>query len=97
MSGFVLTPTAKSHLRRFKRYYEARRRGKGSIFIEEAWQRIQRLLLHPYAARTVEGKVRKAKIHGFKNDLYYFVRDDQIVIFAIMHQRQHPDAWKKSL
>ena len=97
MSGFILTPTAKSHLRRIKRYYAERRPGKGSKFLDEAWQRIQRLLLHPYAAPVVEGKVRKAKIPGFKNDLYYFVRDNQIVIFAIMHQRQHPDAWKKSL
>jgi plasmid stabilization system protein ParE len=97
LSGFILTSTAKSHLRRFKRYYEAQRPGKGNRFLDEAWQRIQRILLHPYAVRVVEGKVRKAKIPGFKNGLYYFVKGDEIVIFAVMHQRQHPDSWKKSL
>ena len=95
MSRYILTPAAKSHLRRFKRYYEARRPGTGDRFLDEAWQRIQRILLHPYAAPVAEGRVRKAKVPGFKNNIYYFVRGDEIVVIAVMHQRQHPDAWKK--
>jgi len=44
---------------------------------------------------VAEGRVRKAKVPGFKSNIYYFVRGDEIVVYRVMHQRQHPDAWKK--
>jgi plasmid stabilization system protein ParE len=97
LNRYILTPRAKSDLRQLKRYHEERRPGKGKKLLDEAWQRIQRILLHPYAAPTAKGKVRRAKVPGFKINLYYFVRDNEIVVIAVMHQRRHPDAWKKRL
>lgn len=97
MNCYTLTPPAKSDLRQIKRHYEEQRPGTGKRFLDEAWERIQRILLHPHAAPIAKGKVRKAKVGRFKINIYYFIRNDEIVVIAVMHQRRHPDAWKKRL
>jgi len=41
--------------------------------------------------RSPRGEYVRQKVPGFKSNIYYFVRGDEIVVFAVMHQRQHPD------
>ena len=97
MTRFFLTAIAQSDIRSAKRYYESQRPGLGKKFLDRVWERIERILAHPRAARIVEADFRKAKISKFQFYLYYYIDGDAIVIFTVLHERRHPDFWKKRL
>lgn len=97
MTRFFLTAIAQSDIRAAKRYYERQKPGLGKDFLDRAWQRIERILTHPRAAPVIEADFRKAKITKFNFYLYYYIENDAIVIFAVLHQRRDPKFWKKRL
>lgn len=97
MKRLILEAGAKIDLRRAKRYYEKERPGLGREFLDEVWNRIERLLRHPFSAPVVEYGVRRAVESRFHFNLYYYVEEDELIIISVIHQRRHPDTWKKRL
>lgn len=97
MKRIVFDSGVLSDLRSTERFLEEKQPGLGHDFITRALKQFQYLTLYPLAAPIVEGSVRKTAVGKFKYDIYYQVGIDEIFVFAIVHQRQHPDTWKKRL
>ena len=97
MKRVSLDPAARADLRKAKRYYERQRPGLGEEFLDAAWNRIQHLVRHPYTAPVIEYDVRRAGEDRFHYNLYYYVEEDELVIIAVIHQRRHPDTWKRRI
>ena len=97
MKRLILEAGAKTDLRRAKRYFEKVRPGLGREFLDAVWNRIERLLFHPFSAPVVEYDVRRAVESRFHFNLYYYVEEDKLFIISVIHQRRHPDTWKRRL
>ena len=97
MRRLILEAGAKIDLRRAKRFYEKERPGLGREFLDAIWNRTERLLLHPFSAPVVEYDVRRAVESRFHFNLYYYVEEHKLVIISVIHQRRHPDRWKRRL
>ncbi|HEX5718591.1 MAG TPA: type II toxin-antitoxin system RelE/ParE family toxin, partial [Thermoanaerobaculia bacterium] len=39
--------------------------------------------------------VRRALLQTFPYHVYFDLRDHQVIILAVYHERRHPDTWKR--
>ncbi|HEV7515599.1 MAG TPA: type II toxin-antitoxin system RelE/ParE family toxin, partial [Thermoanaerobaculia bacterium] len=60
------------------------------LAVEEA---LEQLLAHPEAAKVVRGDVRRKPLRRFPYGLLYTIRNDEVRILAVMHQRRRPFYW----
>ena len=92
-----LTPEAKADLLEARDWYEAQRPGWGAVFnrsVEACFERIRRM---PRGFRAVHGEVRRAQLRRFPHGVFYWIEDEQIVVFAILHGRRDPRGWRERL
>jgi len=79
------------------KYYEACEAGLGYDFSIEVHSAIQNIVSYPKAWPVIEEDVRRYLVNRFPYGILYSIEADKIFILAIMHQRRHPDYWKRRL
>jgi toxin ParE1/3/4 len=94
---FILLPEAKADLRTASHYYDAEKAGLGKEFLADFHETIARVVAYPLAAPVVYKDARKARLSGFHFDVFYLLQKEDVLVFAVMHQRRHPDSWKKRI
>ena len=97
MKTLKFDPAVQSDLRNAKSYYERKRPRLGRDFMGRVLDQFQRIALYPLAAPIVERNVRRIGIEKFPFEIYYRVNDQEIFVFAVLHQRRHQDSWKQRL
>jgi plasmid stabilization system protein ParE len=78
-------------------YYNAQSEGLGFEFAAEVKQTIKRIVQFPDAWQRLSARSRRCRTKRFPYGVVYQIRDDVILIVAIMHLRRHPDTWKSRL
>jgi hypothetical protein len=51
--------------------------------------------LFPFSCAVLEEDVRRCLVNKFPYGVVYFVKDNFIIVLAIMHLRKKPNYWKK--
>jgi plasmid stabilization system protein ParE len=72
-------------------------KGSNSIvrgFIAEYLQTLEQLRVFPEMAPIASSPVRKMILRNYPFSILYYLKDDHIVIVALVHHRQHPDSWR---
>ena len=75
-------------------YYEGCQENLGGDFvfcIDEAISRIQN---NPKQFRAVLGAVRRALVRKFLYGIYYTIKDNEIIVLAVIHARRNPEHWR---
>lgn len=67
----------------------------GLRFAKELKRTFERIVANPFAWTELGSGVRRALVRGFPYAVLYAVEAERIEVFAIMHQRRHPDQWKR--
>ena len=75
-------------------YYDRESDGLGDAFIDEVEAGFDRIRAYPKASAEVALGVRKLVLARFPYSLVYEVRDDDIRILAVAHQRKRPYYWR---
>ncbi len=78
-------------------YLNEQSEGLGFEFAVEVKQTIIRIIQYPYAWTELSKRTRRCRTKRFPYGLVYQIRDDLILIVAVMHLRRHPDTWKSRL
>ncbi|NLV30521.1 MAG: type II toxin-antitoxin system RelE/ParE family toxin [Acidobacteria bacterium] len=89
--------TAESELRQAVDFYNDQREGLGFEFASEVKQTIGRIVHFPGAWTPLSIRTRRCRTRRYPYGVVYQIRDDCILVVAIMHFRRHPDAWKSRL
>jgi plasmid stabilization system protein ParE len=76
-------------------YYTKIQHKLGQQFYQEVMVAIQKASEQPFAYQTMSPRVRRVLTHKFAYGVLYFVRQDALVVVAIMHLRQEPNYWRK--
>ena len=97
MRDFVFSAEAEDELLQSIRYYEQEKPGLGDDFLAEVQSLTLRLLDFPDSGAPVLRDVRRARVYRFPYDLVYRIRQDLLIIIAVMHQRREPGYWKNRL
>jgi len=69
--------------------------GLGEEFLVELWRIFGLIENAPATWPQLDEKVRRCRLDRFPFGVYYRIDPDRIVVFAVMHGRRRPGAWKK--
>lgn len=87
---------AEADLERAFDYYQQRRPGLGVELVEEFRRALDLMIKHPHAWQPLDETYRRCRLHRFPYGIVYRINAaaNQIVIVAIMHLSERPDAWR---
>ncbi len=75
-------------------YYESCREGLGADFISCIDEAISRVQNNPKQFRIVLDTVRRALVRKFLYGIYYTIRENEIIVLAVIHARRNPKHWQ---
>jgi plasmid stabilization system protein ParE len=87
-------PQADADILEARVWYDAQRAGLGSAFFEAVSLTVRGVAEMPQAFPRIDGETRRARVRGFQYAVYFEVRDDHILVVAIVHNSRHPDRWR---
>ena len=74
-------------------YYEIQATNLGDDFLNIIEEAVNEIANQPHAWLEIAPKVRRRLVRRFPYSILYAVHDDEIIIVAIMHQKQKPNYW----
>jgi plasmid stabilization system protein ParE len=66
----------------------------GQTFLSEFERSIELLLEHPKFGAVWRGVTRRLPLRRFPYSIVYELRDDEVRVLAVAHQRRRPGFWK---
>ena len=92
----IIRPEAEADLTDAAAWYDSREPGLGLELISEVHSGISRALKRPESFLRVRRNppVRRVLIRRFPYRVFFIVRLDAIVVFAVLHASRHDRAWK---
>ncbi len=88
---------AKRELTEAIAYYNEQSEGLGYRFAAEVKRTLSRIVQYPQAWTPISERTRRCRTSGFPYALIYQVREEVILIVAVMHLHRHPDSWRAGL
>lgn len=65
-------------------------------FLEQLDLVLDRIQENPLQFPIIEGGVRRGLLRKFPFSVYFTTEhDDTAIVLAVVHQRRHPDSWKR--
>ena len=78
-------------------YYNEQCAGLGFEFAAEVEATLDRISAFPNAWPIFSRRARRCIVHRFPYGVLYQIRDDGILVLAIMHLRRDPARWEERL
>jgi plasmid stabilization system protein ParE len=92
----VLEP-AEAELREAVEYYNLQSEGLGYEFAAEVRRAMSRIVRFPGAWAPLSPRTRRCRTNRFPYGVIYQIREDTILVVAVMHLRRRPDTWRARL
>jgi hypothetical protein len=86
-------PAARIELNESVDYYEERRDGLGTEFLKEIYYTIQNILKYPNAWSILSRNTRRCLTKRFPYGVIYQIKEDEVIIIAIMQLNRKPGYW----
>lgn len=92
----IILDEAETDLERAFDYYQLQRDGLGLELVDEFRRTLELILRHPMAWQPLDDTYRRCRLHRFPYGIVNRIdaAAAQIVIVAVMHLAEHPDAWR---
>ena len=78
-------------------YYNQQSEGLGYEFAAEVNRTLGRIAQYPEAWPKLSKRTRRCRTNRFPYGLIYQVREDNLLIVAVMHLSRNPESWKSRL
>ena len=89
--------SAESEIAEAMDYYNLQDPGLGYGFAVEVKESINRIISFPNAWPQFDQEIRKCHVHRFPYGILYEIRENNIIVFAVMHFRKNPAKWEERL
>lgn len=76
------------------RWYENQRRGLGEEFMLCLEETIEKISRNPDLYPIVHKNVRRAIVRRFPYGIYYFAKNNKLIVIAVFHGSRDPKKWK---
>lgn len=86
---------AEKELDEAKEYYDIQYSGLGSQFLSEISNALERIKQHPNAWHPLGKRTRRCQLKRFPYAVIYQVREQYILVVAIMNLHRQPSYWKQ--
>ena len=91
----IIRPQAEVDIMKAVLWYEQRNRGLGNEVISEIRFAIKRALANPQAFLRVRASppVHRVLVRRFPYRIFYILREDVLIVFAVIHAARNPSNW----
>ena len=90
-------PPATAELTDAISYYNIQSEGLGYEFAAEVKRTLERIVQYPDAWFMLSKRTRRCRTNRFPYGVVYQVRQDTLLIVAVMHLSREPEVWKSRL
>ena len=95
--ALVFHPDAEDEFHKAIEHYEESSTGLGDAFADEVGSTVARIQSQPNAWSIVRPGIRRALVSRFPYGILYSYGGGDILIVAVMHQRQEPGYWESRI
>jgi plasmid stabilization system protein ParE len=95
--NFRILDSARKEFRKARVHYSNVRPELGGRFIAAVAAAFDRIHAKPLSYARISDDVRSCSVKRFPYAVIYVIRNDEIVIVAIMHGHRRPGYWKRRL
>jgi len=78
-------------------YYNGQSEGLGFEFAAEVKRVVERIIKYPNAWTPLSKRTRRCRTNRLPYGVVYQIRNDSILVVAVMHLHKHPLSWKSRL
>lgn len=95
----IVRPEAEDDLAEAVNWYDEREPGLGAALVVEVGRALNRIAANPLAFRVIRRRpeVRRALLPRFPYRVIFLLRDEAVVVFAVLHGARHDRRWKKRI
>ena len=86
-------PNARLELEDAVAYYDNINRELGDAFLDEFERTLERITKFPNAWAQLSPNTRRSRTVGFPYGIVYQVRNERILVVAVMHLQRQPNYW----
>ena len=97
MPRLIIEPLADDDIEGARRFYESRRSGLGSEFLDELLGVLERITETLLQFPIVRGQARRARLFTFSHAVTFVIAADAIRVIAVLHSSQNPQIWESRL
>jgi len=90
---FKFHPEAEVEFNQAIDYYEETKSHLGLEFASEVYDTIHRIIKFPKAWQQMTSATRRCLINRFPFGIIYYIKDDTLIIVAVMHLNRKPNYW----
>jgi toxin ParE1/3/4 len=74
-------------------YYEMQAHDLGVNFLDIIEEAVAEIAEHPHTWPEIDYEIRRRVVRRFPYSILYRIHIDEIIIVAVMHQKQKPNYW----
>ena len=93
----IITRSAQNDVLDAADWYEEQKKGLGKAFILSVEKRISLIIKNPFAFVRIYFQIRKANTQKFPYSLFCRVQENEIIIFAVIHNSRDANKWKNRI
>lgn len=75
-------------------WYDERGAGLGKEFLREVDASLLSIQRNPELYPLIHNQIRRAMLRRFPYGIFYYLRDERIVVLACFHGRRDPKSWQ---
>lgn len=90
----IIKPEAESDMFKIAKWYEEKKEGLGSEFLEELEKLFIQIKEKPMVYQIRYRKVRFGLIHRFQYAVHFTLEADKIFVLAVLGSAQDPNLWR---
>ena len=90
---FKFHPEAEIELNSAIDYYEATKSHLGLEFASEVYETIHRVIEYPHAWQKMTSQTRRCLTNRFPFGIIYYIKDEILIVVAVMHLNRKPNYW----
>lgn len=91
---FRFLSLAEAELRQAVSYYNEQSPGLGFEFAAEVRRTLVRIREHPEAWHPLSERTRRCRVSRFPYGVVYQLREECILVVAVMHMSRRPEHWR---
>ena len=94
---FLFHPDAEIEFKDAIEYYESCQNRLGYEFALEVYETVNRVIANPNAWQVINENMRRTLVNRFPYGIIYAIRNNEILILAVMHLNRKPNYWERRI
>ena len=90
----IIRPLARADIHEACAWYDEQAPGFGDALSEALRMLIWRIAEAPLSFPRIRGERRRALLRRFRYAVYFYVKDEDVIVVAVMHTHRNPEAWQ---